>query len=379
MSHRQVLTAVLLQVFSTLSASDTIAYDPGPNPPYEAAILVEVQSNAMLFAYNARQARSPASTQKLLLELVAMDLVQAGRVSLTDSVRVSARAARTGGSQVYLAQDEVFTLEELMAAIVIPSANDACVAVAEHLAGSVEHFVALMNHRAAELGLKDTRCVNVHGLDDTPLDNRNLTTAHDLAQIARALLAYPEVLNWSSIRRQPFRNGRYMLQNTNRLLGRFQGLDGLKTGYTRRAGSCLVATAQRDGMRLISVILGARSERVRERETARLLGWGFANFARVPLIEAGQSIGRVVLDWGLEPEVAALTQDTVTAVLSPGQEKLLKRHLDLPAQYPAPVRAGEKLGSLKITLGDSLVAQVHLVAEKSIGRMGWWEKIMSYF
>ena len=153
----------------------------------------------------------------------------------------------------------------------------------------------------------------------------NATTARDLSKIARLLLAHhPEALEWSSTRRKPFRNGKFMLRATNRLLGRFQGLDGLKTGYTRRAGSCLVSTASRRDMRLISVILGAPSTRVRDRETRRLLSWGFANFSRVPLVETGQRMGKVVLDWGIEPEVGALAQDTIVAVLTREQEKLAR-------------------------------------------------------
>ena len=193
-----------------------------------------------------------------MLELVVLEMVKAGEISLEDSVWVSRRAARTGGSQVFLKRGEVFTLGQLMEAVAISSANDACVAIAEHISGSTAGFVRLMNKRAQSLGMHETRVVNVHGLDNTPVSKGNTTTARDLSKLARLLLAHhPEVLEWSSIRRKSFRNGKFMLRATNRLLGRFQGLDGLKTGYTRRAGSCLVSTASRRNMRLISVILGA--------------------------------------------------------------------------------------------------------------------------
>jgi D-alanyl-D-alanine carboxypeptidase (penicillin-binding protein 5/6) len=354
-------------------------FNSGENPPYAAAILVEAASNTILFAHHPDLQRSPASTQKLMLELIVMDLVKAGKFALGDSVHVSRRAAKIGGSQVFLAQGEIFPLTELMEAIIIPSANDACVAVAEHIGGSVEGFIDLMNDRAQSLGLTHTRSVNVHGLDDTPSDNRNLTTAYDLAQIARALLIHPEVLHWSAIRYKPFRNGEFMLYTTNKLLGRFQGLDGLKTGYTQRAGSCLVATAARHEMRLVSVILGARSEKIRDQETRRLLSWGFNTFSRVPIVKDGELMGKVALDWGLEPEVRVLTRDTVVKVLSPEQEKKLTRQLELPSEFPAPVERGAELGVLKISLGDSLLAEVPIVAEKSVGRMGLWDKLMTYF
>ena len=371
----RLLVAVLL--LSPCARAAT--FDPGNDPPYAAAILVEAGSNTVLFAHNPDLQRSPASTQKLILELVVMDLVKAGKFALGDSIHVSARAAKTGGAQVFLAQGEVFPLQELMEAIIIPSANDACVAVAEHIGGSVEGFVDLMNARAMELGLANTHCVNVHGLDDTPKDNRNLTTARDLAEVARALIGHPEVLHWSSIRYKPFRNGEFMLYTTNKLLGRFQGLDGLKTGYTRRAGSCLVATAVRHEMRLVSVILGARSEKARDQETRRLLSWGFNSFSPVPIVKTGELMGKVALDWGFEPEVRGLTRDTVVKILSPEQEKQLNRQVEMPSEIPAPVAEGDELGILKIALGDSLLAEVPIIAEKSVGRMGWWDKLMTYF
>ena len=355
-------------------------FDLGPNPPYAAALLLEAESGTVLFAHHPDVRRSPASTQKLVLELVVLELVKAGKISLADSVSVSRRAARTGGSQVFLKRGEVFTLGELMEAVAISSANDACVAIAEHISGSTAGFVELMNERAQSLGMHDTRVVNVHGLDNTPVGKGNLSTARDLSKIARALiLAHPEALQWSSTRRKPFRNGKFMLRATNRLLGRFQGLDGLKTGYTRRAGSCLVSTATRHNMRLISVILGASSTSVRNRETRRLLSWGFNNFSRVPIVKTGELMGKVVIDWGLEPEVRGLAQDTVMAVLTSEQEKHIVRHLELPEELPAPVAAGDELGKLRVSLGDSLLAVVSIHAEKSIGRMGLWDKLMTYF
>lgn len=375
MPIRPFFVAVLL-LSSALHAAD---FDPGEEPPYAAAILVEAESGTVLFAHNPDLQRSPASTQKLMLELVVMDLIKAGKFSLQDQIHVSRRAATTGGSQVFLAQGEIFPLTELMEAIVIPSANDACVAVAEHLGGSVEGFVGLMNGRAQDLGLQHTYSVNVHGLDDTPKDNRNLTTARDLSTIGRALLTYPKVLEWSSIRYKPFRNGEFMLYTTNKLLGRFQGLDGLKTGYTQRAGSCLVATAKRHEMRLVSVILGARGEKIRDQETRRLLSWGFNTFSKVPIVKNGELMGKVAVDWGFEPDVRVHTKDTIFAVLSPEQEKKLQRQVEMPSELPAPIEGGAELGKLKISLGDSLLAEVPIVAEKSVERMGLWDKLMTYF
>lgn len=361
------------------AAAAAAVYDVGEDPPFASALLVEASTGAVLFQYQADTPRSPASTQKLLLQLVVMEDVAGGRLALTDPVPTSARASRTGGSQVYLQQGEVFPLSEMMAAIVISSANDACVAVAEHVSGSVEAFVGRMNARARELGMASTRCVNVHGLDDTPRDKGNVTTARDLVRVARAILKHDRILEWSSIRVRPFRGGAFTLFTTNNLLGRLPGVDGLKTGYTRRAGSCLVATAQRRGMRLVSVILGARRERTRDRETARLLEWGFDHFERGPLTRAGESVGRVALDWGQEPEVGAVTADTFVAVLTPEQRRRVEREVELPELKPAPVVAGDTLGVLRLRLDDALLAQVELIAADSVGRMSVWEKLLSYF
>jgi serine-type D-Ala-D-Ala carboxypeptidase (penicillin-binding protein 5/6) len=379
MSFRLLAIHASLLLCFSLSALQAVPFNPGARPPYAAAILVEAESGTVLFDYNAHAKRSPASTLKLLLELVVMDQLEQGKITLQDSIRVSVRASRVGGSQVFLKAEEVFPLSELMAAIILPSGNDACVAVAEHIAGSVEGFVDMMNAKAQEIGLKDTHCVNVHGLDDTPTDSGNQTTAYDLAQIARHLLHYPHVLEWSSSVTRPFREGKFILHNTNKLLTKFDGMDGLKTGYTGRAGFCLVATARRNGMRLISVLLGNPNSRVREQETARLLTWGFNSFIAVPVARAGESLSQIPLSWGLEPEVGAVSREAVVAVVKPEQKSQLDQQLFLPAELSAPVRAGDPLGTLKVTLGDSLLAEVPLVAGKSIGRMNLWQKLKSYF
>lgn len=368
--------AVLL---AAATASGALTYRLDDPPPFASALLVEAETGAVLFQYSADKPHSPASTHKLLLQLVVMEAVASGRVALTDSVYASALASRMGGSQVYLRHGEVFPLAELMEAIAISSANDACVAVAEHLGGSVDGFVDLMNQRARSLGLENTHCVNVHGLDDTPRDGGNTTTPHDLSRIARALIEHEQILRWSAIRYKPFRQGDFMLYTTNKLLGKFPDLDGLKTGYTQRAGYCLVATAERRDMRLISVIMGARGERLRDRETARLLSWGFNHFTKAPIVRAGEPLGNVALDWGVEPEVNVVTADTVLAVLTAEDRRRLKRQIELPELYPAPVEAGDDIGDLRITLGDSLLARIDLVAGNSVARMTLWEKLMSYF
>lgn len=361
------------------TAAGAEPYDVGRNPPFASALLVEAETGAALFAYRADAPRSPASTVKLLVQLVVLDAVAEGRLALADTIQTSAWASRIRGSQVFLRQGEALPLGELMAAIVIASANDACGAVAEHVAGTADGFVALMNAKARSLGLKATHCVNVHGLDDTPGAEGNVTTARDLATIARTVLHHHQVLEWSSQRARPFRDGRFVLHNTNGLLGRFEGMDGLKTGYTAKAGFNLVGTAERGGMRLLSVIMGARSERDRSRETARLLGWGFSSFVKGPIALAGESVGTVPLDWGKAPDVRAVVADTVVAVLTPEERRRVKREVELPPLREAPVTAGDPIGVVRLSLDDRLLARVEVVAGDSVARMSLWEKLMSYF
>ncbi len=381
---RHLSTRLTLCLFSIVFSSGIVPlhaarYTLAEDPPFAAALLIEAETGTVLFSYNADAARSPASTQKLLLQLVVMDAVEAGRLSLSDSIYASAWASRMGGSQVFLREGEVFPLEELMHAIVIASANDACVAVAEHMGGSVDGFVDLMNDKAQSLGLTHTRCVNVHGLDDTPADAGNMTSARDLSRIAASLIRHPQILAWSSQRSAPFRDGKFKLWATNRLLRKFPDLDGLKTGYTQRAGFNLVATAERREMRLISVVLGGRAESVRDKETARLLSWGFNNFIKAPVVVIGDSAGTVPLDWGIAPDVTAVTGAGAIAVLTTEERRRLHHEVHLPILREAPVTKGDSLGTLAISLDDSLIAEVPLIAAASVARMSLWEKLMSYF
>jgi len=371
---------ILLCCFYAVFSSKTYGYEIVENPPFASALLVEAETGTVLFSYKPNLQRSPASTQKMLLSLVAMDKVKNGHYSLDDVVSVSARAAGMGGSQVFLAHNEIFTLGQLMEAVVIPSANDACVAVAEHMGGTVENFVQMMNEYAQNLGLKNTHCVNVHGLDDTPNNKRNLTTASDLAQIARSLIKYPQILELTSVRYKTFRNGQFMLYNTNNLLGKYKGLDGIKTGYTQRAGSCLVATALQKDFRLISIILGATSEKQREQETVKLLDWGFSKFSRVIIAEQDELItNKIIVDWGVSPTVETRLSTSFVAILNSQDKTSLKKEVFLPDRVEAPIKHGAQLGNLHISIRDSSLAKIPIVAALSIERMGLWEKFLSFF
>lgn len=326
-----------------------------------SAILLEPATGQVLYEQGADLRRAPASIAKLMLELVVLEKIQSGELTLADSVRVSAWASKIGGSQVYLREGEVFSLEDLLRAIVIHSANDACVAVAEHVAGSAAGFVDLMNLRAREMGLADTRYINVHGLDDEPGEG-NVTTARDIAKIGALLVAMPHVLEWSSIEEMPFRDGEFLLQNTNKLLGRFPGLDGLKTGYTRKAGFCLCATAERKGMRLVSVVLGAESNRARFDETARLLSAGFNQATKVTVLAEGDPVpGGVPISGGRKLTLPVMAGAPVYALL-PRKAEAPKPFLIAKRGLKAPVAKGDSIGTIELRLADGEVIRAPALA-----------------
>lgn len=256
--------------------------------PCTSAILLEVETGTVLYAQNPDEIRGPASLVKMMLLLLVYEDLAAGRIHKTDLIPTSKNASTMGGSQVFLAQGEEKPLADLLDAVAIASANDAAMAIAEHLAGSEKAFVDRMNARAKQLGCHGTEFANVHGLD---LRNqpRNFTTARDLATIGRQLVKHKDLLKVTSTKRKQFRNEDFILDNTNKLLGRFKGLDGLKTGWTPRAGGCFVATAERDGVRLIAVILASVPGRARFRVAEKLLAAGYAAHPKWrTMLEAGE-------------------------------------------------------------------------------------------
>jgi D-alanyl-D-alanine carboxypeptidase (penicillin-binding protein 5/6) len=341
-----------------------------PPLPCASAVLIEPRTNTVLYEQNAHDHRAPASIAKMTLELVVMNEVASGKLALTDSIKASAHASKIGGSQVYLAEGEVFPLEELMQAIVIHSANDACAAVAEHIAGTTDGFVQLMNQEVEALDLKDTHYVNVHGLDDEP-GIGNYSSAYDVAEIARELIRYPKILEWSSTIQAPFRGGAFILQNTNKLLGRFEGVDGIKTGYTHKAGFCLCASGERGGFRLISVVMGADSNRHRFDESARLLGLGFNSYMAVPVCKAGDPLGDDVPIAGAKPKMLhpTATEDVTLLVSRPDDRKLKREFVPVKGLH-APIREGTAIGTLRVISGDEVLAEVPAVAPADVAAKG---------
>lgn len=345
-------------------------------PAYVSAILIEAETGKVLFEHEPHKQWPPASITKMMLMLLAMEKVKQGVISWSDPVEVSAQASKIGGSQVYLKQGETFTLEEMMKAIVIHSANDASEAVAERIGGSVEGFVDMMNQRAKELGLKDTHYVNVHGLPPERGESSDMTSAYDIAVLARELVKYPEILKWSSIVRDEFRGGKFVLENTNHLIGKFPGADGLKTGSYHEAGFNLAATAQRDGLRLISVTLGSPSNKIRFREGARLLSLGFNSYKMLTVMKVGDAISQEVrVKGGQLNSLRPVAAGPIRVPVQRSEEKQVKTTVVLNGPVWAPLKKGDKLGDLVITLGEKPLGKFNLVSPQDVGRSNIFKRL----
>ncbi len=344
---------------------------------FATAILVDARTGMPLAGKNPDERRQPASMTKMMTELIVLERLAEGDLAPDDVVTVSARASRMGGSQVYLAHREEFTVNELLAALAIHSANDAAVALAEYTAGSVEAFVDLMNYRARELGMVNTEFHGVHGLPPARGQLPDLTTARDMATLGRALMEHPEALEWSSQSTAPFRDGEFTLYNPNKLVGTYRGLDGLKTGYHGQAGYCVTATAVQRGVRLLSVVMGCPTDRDRATETTRLLAYGFNLYTEQDLVRKGEAAADpVTVRDGKAGEVGVVYAEDLRVSVPGGQvdDIAITHHLDGPVD--APVAAGEKLGEAVVELDGYELGRVDLIAAETVARGNWLERLL---
>ncbi len=334
----------------------------------KSAILMEASTGTVLYAQNAAEALPPASVTKIMTLLLVMEAVDAGTVHLEDPVTVSANAASMGGSQVFLKEGEQMPLEEMLKCVVIASANDAAVALAEYLAGSVNAFVEKMNAKARELGMSATLFENCTGLDDTA--ERHLTSARDIALMSRALISHKTILKYSSIWMDTIRDGAFGLTNTNRLVRFYPGCTGLKTGSTSKAGFCVSVTAERDGFSLICVVMGAASRDIRNGIATELLDWGFANYG-IFHAEAGKT-EPIPVTGGTKPSVPA-GYPAFSCVLSKTELKNVRAELQLPDTLAAPVKAQQEIGTVIYSAGGKTIGTVPVQATEEIGQIGFFE------
>ena len=333
----------------------------------KSAILMDAATGTILYEQNSHEPLAPASVTKVMTLLLIFQAIDDGKIRLTDMVTASESAAAKGGSQVYLKVGETMTVEDMVKSIAVSSANDCACAMAEHISGSEEAFVAAMNQKAKDLGMEDTHFVNCTGLDDSPAAAEHLTSAHDIALMSRALIQdHPQVLGYTQIWMDTIRDGTFGLSNTNKLIRFYPGATGLKTGFTSTAGYCLSATAQREGLELIAVVMGAETSRDRFAACKQLLDYGFANYALVsPQTDAAQ----VPVRLGTAKTVEAVPARDPQLLVDKAQRDQVSTETKLESAVTAPVSQGQRLGTLTIRSGDQVLAQIPLVAKAPVQKL----------
>lgn len=340
----------------------------------KSAILMEATTGTILYSQNAEEALPPASVTKVMTLLLIMEAIDAGTIRVDDTVSISANAASMGGSQVFLEEGEQMKVEDLLKSVVIASANDAAVALAEYVSGSVDAFVAKMNAKAAELGMSATKFENVTGLDDTA--ENHLISAKDIALMSCALVKHPLILQYSSIWMDTIRDGAFGLTNTNRLVRFYKGCTGLKTGSTAKAGFCVSATAERDGLSLVCVIMGAESRDIRNAAATTLLDWGFANFALFKA-EAGTS-DPIAVKGSSMPEIKGV-YPAFSCVVRREELSKIEKTVTLCPSIVAPTPAGETVGQVSFRCGEKEIGSVDICTESEIKRIGFLEILCHIF
>lgn len=333
-----------------------------------AALLMEKTTGQILFAQNEHEKLEPASVTKIMTLLLTMDAIDSGALAYDDVVTVSANAAGMGGSQVFLAEGEQITVEELLKCVCVSSGNDAAVALAEKVAGVTELFVEQMNNRARGLGMDDTHFVNPTGLTA----EGHVTSAHDIALMSRELLTkHPDIRSFTTIWTDSIRGGTFDLANTNKLIRRYDGATGLKTGYTASAGYCISATAEREGMELIAVVMKGETADKRNADAKALLNYGFSAYALVSAAPE-EPLPALPVTMGETDSVSlTLPPDALTAVVEKAQAAALERRIDLPESLPAPVRQGQQVGTLTLCSGDTELVTVPILAAEDAAGRSW--------
>lgn len=337
-----------------------------PAPSY---VLMERSTGEVLLEHNAHERLRPASVTKVMTLLLIMEALDDGRISWDDMVQTSAAAAAKGGSQIYLEENEQLPLEEMLKSIVVSSANDCACAMAEHIAGSEAAFVEMMNARAEQLGMTDTHFVNCTGLDDEPEAAEHLTTAYDIALMSRALLGHEAIKKYTTIWMDTVRDGQFGLSNTNKLVRFYDGTTGLKTGYTSAAGHCLSASAERNGMELIAVVLHCASSTDRFESAKALLNYGFSNYALITP-DPGE-LPAVPVTLGASMEITPVLADETPILIDKALATGVETRVRVNESVTAPVEAGQTLGTLTITSGSQTIAERDLVAPEAVEALRW--------
>ena len=338
----------------------------------KSALLMDVETGTVLYEKNAHEKLSPASVTKVMTMLLIMEAIDSGKIGWNDMVTASESAAAKGGSQIYLKVGEQMSVTDMLKSIAVSSANDCACAMAEHIAGSEAAFVEMMNRRAKELGMNDTNFVNCTGLDDGEAAVNHKTSAYDIALMSRELLKnHPDIKKFTTIWMDTVRNGAFGLSNTNKLVRFYSGCTGLKTGFTSGAGYCLSSSAQREGMELIAVVMGCETSNIRTAACKGMLDYGFANFALVtPALE---SAPEVPVTLGTSDAVKLIPEGTAGLLVDKAQKSSITTETSVEETVSAPVAKGQKLGTMTVKSGETVLTQIPLVAAEDIPRLTWWD------
>ena len=334
----------------------------------KSALLMDVATGTVLYEKECHEQLAPASVTKVMTMLLIMEAVDSGKITLNDTVTASENAAAKGGSQIYLKAGETMSVSDMLKSIAVSSANDCACAMAEHIAGSESAFVDAMNQRARELGMRDTHFVNCTGLDDDDTAKQHRTSAYDIALMSRELLRnHPLIKKYTTIWMDTVRNGAFGLSNTNKLIRFYPGATGLKTGFTTGAGYCLSASAQRDGMELVAVVMGAKTSQSRNAACKELLDYGFANFAVIsPELS---DVPGVPVKLGKQDTVSAALGETTGLLIDKAQKSSVTTEVTLEERVSAPVTRGQQIGTLSIKSGEQTLRQIPLVAAEGVERL----------
>ena len=352
-----ILLAVVILLLSLPMNVGAVSDDEITAP---SAILVDGENFNILYEKNSHEKRSIASITKIMTVLLIMEDIESGKISLTDTVTASAHAASMGGSDIWLEEGEQMSLDDMLKATLVASANDAAVALAEYTEGSEEAFVKRMNNRAKELGMKDTVFKNCNGLDE----EGHLSSAYDVALMSAELIKHTKVFDYTSIWLDFLRDGKTQIVNTNKLLKSYNGITGLKTGTTDDAGSCISATAKRDGLSLIAVVLGSDSGTDRFKDASILLDYGFNNYSVI--IPKEKKLPKVKVNKGMESEVEVYSNPPESVLVAKGSDSEIIVKLDLPKKIDAPVEKDKKIGEITYSINDKVVQKADIRCKNSV-------------
>lgn len=366
--NKRIICITLILILSFIIPTETFAEDH-LNINAKSAILMDYNTKEVLYEKNPNEKLYPASLTKIMTLLLGMEALESGKISLTDEVRISAHAASMGGSQLWLEEGETQTVENLFKAITIRSANDASVALAEHIAGSEEIFVKMMNEKAKELGMNNTNFMNSSGLHH----ENHYTTAYDVALMSAELLKYDKIHEWLTVYMDEMLVGKQKdkvqsLVNTNRLIKEYEGTTGIKTGSTSQAGYCLSASAKKGNLHLIAVVMGSETSKIRFEESMRLLDYGFANYDSVTIGRKGEVIDKVLIQKGDSQYLEVVLEKDSYLLLPKGQSKDITKEILLPEYVNTPIKKGDVIGELVIKIDGKDVDRVKLVAKNDVAR-----------